>query len=234
MYTRDIKQWIFSLKEDELILAKSTYERYFTQMKEATFYQLLARLNEEKYLGKISKGLYYKPKKDDYSSLPSNDKLIAFFTNKNKNGMLVGRHMLAKYGIIDNPGNIYEIYTNLIEIKTRRFISNLQVENVEIDYKNMALTRTLEILELIEIVDKYSKEIKLDELYEYIKDFSLNVYNEDVLFKVLQARNYKKRNIASLKTILDYFNVENHLERQLNSASKYQFPKCIKNALLNR
>ena len=88
MFTKDIKQWIFSLKDEELILAKVAYEKHFSDMKEATFYQLLARLNEEKYIGKIAKGLYYKPNKEDFNALPSTQKLINFFTNKEKNGIV--------------------------------------------------------------------------------------------------------------------------------------------------
>ena len=120
MYTRDIKQWVYSLKEEELILAKQAYEKYFLDMKEATFYQLLARLNEEKFIGKIAKGLYFKPRKDNFEALPSIDKLIAFFTNKEKNGMIVGSKMFESYGILNQSEDIYQVFTNVIEIKTRR------------------------------------------------------------------------------------------------------------------
>ena len=84
-------------------------------MKEATFYQLLARLNEEKYIGKIAKGLYYKPKKNDFDALPSQEKLLAFFTNKDKNGMIIGRKMLENKGIISDDVQVYDIITNTIE-----------------------------------------------------------------------------------------------------------------------
>ena len=108
-------------------------------MKEATFYQLLARLNSEKYIAKIAKGLYYKPFKDDFDRLPSQEKLLNFFTNKNKNGMIVGTNMLFEKGIIAHNDNIYEIYTNLIEIKTTRYMSNLQIKNVNVEIINFFL-----------------------------------------------------------------------------------------------
>mgnify|MGYP007030232643 CR=1 FL=1 len=114
MYTRDIKQWISTLHEEDLILAKKAYEKHFVDMKEATFYQLLARLNEEKYIGKIAKGLYYKPKKNDFDALPSQEKLLAFFTNKDKNGMIIGRKMLENKGVISDDVQVYDIITNTI------------------------------------------------------------------------------------------------------------------------
>ncbi len=229
MYTRDIKQWIFSLKEEELILVKQAYEKNFTGMKEATFYQLLARLNEEKVIGKIAKGLYFKPKNNDVTILPSFEKLLNFFTNKNKNGMIVGEKMLESYGIITTDSNQYKVYTNVIEIKTKRFISNLVIENVDVDYKNDVVRKTIEVLELIEIIDNYPNA-NIEALEKVLKEFS-ELFKEDILFKVLMAKTYKKRNIAALKIILDHYNVANNLSRQLNTASKYSFPKKIEEAL---
>lgn len=229
MYTRDIKQWILSLKEEEIVLAKDAYQKYFTQMKEATFYQLLARLNSEKYIAKIAKGLYYKPFKDDFEKLPSQDKLLNFFTNKNKNGMIVGANMLHMHNIIPAGTDTYDIYTNLIEIKTTRYMSNLAIKYVNVDFKNAQITNLIETLELIEIIDNFDN-INTENLYNFLKKFAEN-YNEDNLYKVLVAKSYKKRNVASLKRILDYFNVENNLSRVLNTASKYNFPENIRKAL---
>ena len=229
MFTRDIKQWILSLKEGEIILAKSAYTENFSDMKEATFYQLLARLNQEKYIAKISKGLYYKPFKEDFNKLPSQDKLLNFFTNKNKNGLIIGANMLYKYNIIDTKSDTYEIYTNLIEIKTVRYMSNLAIQYVNVDYKNQLITSTIEILEVIEIIDSY-KNINYQALNEFLKLYSTN-FDEDILYKVIQSHSYKKRNIYTLMNILNHFNVSNNLSRLLNSASKYNFPISIKKAL---
>jgi hypothetical protein len=229
LFTRDIKQWILSLKEGEIILAKSAYTENFSDMKEATFYQLLARLNQEKYIAKISKGLYYKPFKEDFNKLPSQDKLLNFFTNKNKNGLIIGANMLYKYNIIDTKSDTYEIYTNLIEIKTVRYMSNLAIQYVNVDYKNQLITSTIEILEVIEIIDSY-KNINYQALNEFLKLYSTN-FDEDILYKVIQSHSYKKRNIYTLMNILNHFNVSNNLSRLLNSASKYNFPISIKKAL---
>ncbi len=230
MFTKDIKQWILSLKEGEIILAKTAYLEHFSNMKEATFYQLLARLNLEKYLAKISKGLYYKPFKDDFTRLPSEDKLLNFFTNKNKNGLIIGANMLYKYNIIPNMSNVYEIYTNLIEIKTTRFMSNLEIRYLNVDFKNVVISKSIEMLELIEIIDNYDN-VNIEALYEYLHEF-VSIYNEDVIYKILENHSYKKRNVYSLMVILNKFNVENNLMRLLNSASKYNFPKTINKALV--
>lgn len=223
MYTRDIKQWISSLKDGSIILAKTAYENYFSDMKEATFYQLLARLNEEKYIGKIAKGLYFKPYKRQVDNLPEPSKLLDFFTSKYKNGMLIGGKMLLAKGIIKEDNNpYYNVITNTIEIKTKRYISNLVIETVDIDYRNSKVRESIEMLEMIEIIDEYDNYDK-NKLDEFIEAFAKN-YNEATFNKVLNAKTYKKRNIAAVKLVLDYYNVANNLSKQLNTASKYQLP----------
>ena len=174
MYTRDIKQWISTLHEEDLILAKKAYEKHFVDMKEATFYQLLARLNEEKYIGKIAKGLYYKPKKNDFDALPSQEKLLAFFTNKDKNGMIIGRKMLENKGIISDDVQVYDIITNTIEIKTKRYIANLVVESVDVDFKNVNVRKSIELLELIELIDS-CENVNNEAVKNMVNDFILSL-----------------------------------------------------------
>ena len=229
MFTRDIKHWILSLKDEEIFLAKEAYQKHFKDMKEATFYQLLARLNNEKYIGKIAKGLYYKPSQDFPSNLPSTEKLLNFFTNKYKAGMIVGTQLFKDLNLVEITSDTYQIYTNLLEIKTVRNMSNLQIQYVDIDYKNESLRNIIETLEVIEHIDEY-ENVKSENLFSFLKEHSKN-YNEDDLFRVLSKKSYKKRVIATLKEILDYFNVENNLSRVLNTASRYSFPEKIKESL---
>ncbi len=229
MYTRDIKHWVVSLKEEEIFLAKEAYLKYFTNVKEATFYQLLARLNNEKYIGKIAKGLYFKPNLDNFDKLPSDEKLLNFFINKNKSGMIVGDKMLKSFNIISEINDTYEIYTNAIEIKTVRNMSNIKIQYLNVDFKDEKIRNIIELLETIEIIDSYDP-INLENLYEFLKIHAKN-YDEDALFSVLDSRNYKKRNLATLKEVLDYFKVSNNLSRVLNTASRYMISTNIKKAL---
>lgn len=229
MFTRDIKQWIDSLKEKELILAKQAYEEKFSEMKEATFYQLLARLCDEKYIGKIAKGLYYKPKRDNYEELPSEEKLVAFFTNKNKNGMIVGEKMLNEYGIISQEVDKIEIFTNVLDIKTRRCVNHLEIQSLEVDFRNPKILKTVQALEIVENISEFTN-VNLENLKHFFEDFAY-LFDIAIFNKVLSKRTYKKRNIAAIKTILDSFGVTNNLNKYLNTASKYSFPDEIQKAL---
>jgi hypothetical protein len=225
LYTFEIKQWIYSLKSEELILAKKAYETRFSYMKESTFFQLLARLNEEKFIGKIAKGLYYKPRSNDFYKLPSHDKLVDFFTGKGKNGMIIGNRMLYNYHIIDNCDNKYALLTNLMPIKTKRYISNLEVEYLDVDLKNVATNRIIEILEIIENIDDI-KEYNFDALKEVVENI-VYYYDENSMKKIIETKRYKKRVLKAFSLILKHYNVGNSIDNYLNKGSIYKIPDAI-------
>lgn len=231
MFTRSIRQWLGSLKDGELILAKQTYEEHFSDMKEATFYQLLARLCVEKTIGKLAKGLYFKPYKGDLERKPTKEDLIAFFTNKHRNGMIVGEQLLNNKGIISTDCKVVNIYTNVLEIKTKRNICGLNIQNVEVDFKSPIILQTIEILEIIENIDDYTN-VNLEVLENILHEYA-NHYDAAILSKVLIKKSYKKRVVNAVKAILEHYGVQNDLVRYLNSASKYDFPKAIAEALEN-
>lgn len=229
MFTRNLRSWVAMLKEGEIFLAKNAYQEYFSDMEEATFYQLLARIYKEKCVGKLAKGLYYRPYYDDYNREPSIDKVLDFFTNKYKNGTVVGQYMLADLGLITNPQGKYEVYTNCFEIKTQRIMGDAIVKSVKIDYKNPRLLYCLRMLEIVEIIDDF-ENVNLNKLFKFMVEFATN-FDQQSFMKVLEAKNYKKRNVACIYEILTHFRVQNTLVRLLNSASKYNESKNIRMAL---
>lgn len=229
MYTRSIRQWLGSLKDGELILAKQCYEEFFVDMKEATFYQLLARLCVEKTIAKLAKGLYYKPYKGDLDRTPDVDKLIAYFTNKHRNGIIVGEKMMNEKGIITTEHDTIHIYTNVLDIKTKRNICSLNIQSVEVDFKNPLIVQAIETLEIIENIDRFDT-VNYEVLEEFLREFAMS-YDAAILSKVLLKKSYKKRVVNAVKVILEHYGVQNDLARYLNSASIYSFPKAIAKAI---
>lgn len=229
MFTHNLRLWIESLKEGEIFFAKTAYDEYFEDAEEATFYQLIARLYKEGYLGKIAKGLYFRPYKDDKTKMPPIENIINFFTNKGKKGTLIGAYKFKELGLIDNPTGDYEIYTDCHDIKTVRKLNGFNVKQVKLDYRNDVVVTTLLMLEINENIDNY-EDVNIEALKAFIEKF-VSIYKEDVLYKVLQAKSYKKRNLYLLSVILDKYGVENHISRYLNKASKYQTSRYILEAI---
>ena len=232
MFTRNLRSWVKMLKEGEMFFAKEAYSEYFQDMDETTFYQLLARLHKNKLIGKLDKGLYYRPYSNDPALEPSEDDIISFFTNNNKNGLIVGAHMLVDLGIIKFTDEPYEIYTNTLEIKSVRKIRNISLRTINIDFKNENNQRNIKMLELIENIDKY-ENINYDQLYNFILLYAHN-FDQESLMNILYQKSYKKRNIAIIYDILEHFHIPNTLMRLLNKASRYEKSKYIEEILNNK
>ncbi len=229
MFTKNIRSWIDILKEGELFFAKQTYEDYFEDMQENTFYQLLARLCKEKLIKNISKGLYYKPYSNDFDKEPSTENIIDFLTNRGRNGCVVGGDDYKKLGIVDEDVNYTYVFTNLLRIKSIRKILDLSIFYLDVEYRNDAYYRTIQCLELLEHLDELDNVNPVN-LYNYLRDFA-DKYNEAAFVKVINLRGYKKRVIAALQIILDHFGIENRISKFLNKASKYKIPEVLYSAL---
>ena len=93
-----IRKELSKYRENEIIFASTLYKEklYKQNVSESSFYKLLERMYKAKQLEKISKGIYYFPKKGKYGFVPiSNEEIISFFTN-NKEGMVVGYNLYNK------------------------------------------------------------------------------------------------------------------------------------------
>ncbi len=231
MFTENLRSWVKMLKEGEIFFAKDAYSDYFQDMDETTFYQLLARLYKNKLVGKLDKGLYYRPYSSDPSLEPSTEDIVKFFTNNNKNGMLVGGKMLLNLGIVEANSEPLIIYTNALEIKSVRKIKNITLKTVNIDFKNESNVRAIEMLELIEIIDNY-ENISYDMLYNFLVLYAHN-YDQEALVNVIHAKSFKKRNIAVIYDILEHFKIKNNLCKLLNKASRYEKCNAIEKILEN-
>lgn len=226
MYTKDLRSWVKSLKEHDLILSKKVYEENFQEIKEATFYQLLARLCDEGYVGKISKGFYYKPKKKNYKELPKTEAILDFLTAKKKKGMIVGGKLFNDLGLISTEVENIDLYTSLLEIKTYRQIRNITIRQIDVDFRQTKIRKAITAFEIAEHIDEY-QDVDQNKMKEFFVSFA-ETYDDETIGELLNKKSYKKRNIATIKIILDSFGIENNLHSYLNSASKYAFPKNIK------
>lgn len=91
--------------------------------------------------------------------------------------MIIGRKMLENKGIISDDVQVYDIITNTIEIKTKRYIANLVVENVDVDFKNVNVRKSIELLELIELIDS-CENVNNEAVKNMVNDF-ISTYSDD-------------------------------------------------------
>lgn len=205
-YQKTIEETLKNLKLD-IFEADIIYNKFFNKIPEITYYKSLDRMHKKGLIFRITKGLYSFHELND-------DELINYFT-KNKNGLVVGSDLFNKVG---KSLNSKKIYSKVINTSSKR-INDIKLYKYDLTF-NKDVIKTIEILEIIENYQKIN-DINKDNLSQMILEF-INIYNDKCTKYVLENIKYKKNTIASLKEILDYYNIDNNLSIYLKTISKYR------------
>lgn len=218
-YCNIIKEELNRYSENEMIFASKLYKEklYKKNVTETSFYKVLERMCLSNELSKLSKGVYYYPKKSKFGITPiSDEEIISRYIEKN-NGMIIGYHLFNKLNLTTQVSKKITLYSTNVESETKN-IRNIEIKNISLkindEYKK--------IIEMLEVLQSFNKiqDLNYNAFYEYARNFSKE-YNEDILKKVLVEKKYKKSTISFLRNILNYFEIRNELDKYLSSLSKY-------------
>lgn len=218
-YCNIIKEELNRYSENEMIFASKLYKEklYKKKVTETSFYKVLERMCLSNELSKLSKGVYYYPKKSKFGITPiSDEEIISRYIEKN-NGMIIGYHLFNKLNLTTQVSKKITLYSTNVEGETKN-IRNIEIKNISLkindEYKK--------IIEMLEVLQSFNKiqDLNYNAFYEYARNFSKE-YNEDILKKVLVEKKYKKSTISFLRNILNYFEIRNELDKYLSSLSKY-------------
>lgn len=218
-YCNIIKEELNKYSENEMIFASKLYKEklYKKKVTETSFYKVLERMCLSNELSKLSKGVYYYPKKSKFGITPiSDEEIISRYIEKN-NGMIIGYHLFNKLNLTTQVSKKITLYSTNVESETKN-IRNIEIKNISLkindEYKK--------IIEMLEVLQSFNKiqDLNYNAFYEYARNFSKE-YNEDILKKVLVEKKYKKSTISFLRNILNYFEIRNELDKYLSSLSKY-------------
>ena len=215
-----IKEELKRYSENEMIFASKLYKEklYKKKVTETSFYKVLERMCLSNELSKLSKGVYYYPKKSKFGITPiSDEEIISRYIEKN-NGMIIGYHLFNKLNLTTQVSKKITLYSTNVESETKN-IRNIEIKNISLkindEYKK--------IIEMLEVLQSFNKiqDINYNAFYEYARNFSKE-YNEDILKKVLVEIKYKKSTISFLCNILNHFGVKHTLNQYLSTLSKYK------------
>ena len=135
-------------------------------------------------------------------------------------GILIGYHMYNKYGLTTQVSKTIELYSKVLVQETKT-IKNIKIykldQSIDTSWNN--------IIEAFEILENFSKieDMNYKSFREYLKHIAES-YDDDLATDVLKKMKYKKRTIAFLEMILQYYNVNNSLSKYLARTSKYNIP----------
>ena len=214
-----IRKVLKEFRKNEMIFASKLYRKklYNLNVSESSFYKLLERMYKAEEIEKLSKGIYYFPKKSKYGVIPiSNEEIISVFTS-NDEGMVVGYNLYNKLNLTTQISKKYSIYSSNTSCEVKN-IGNVEIKNVNMKFKKEYVV----MIEMFEVLQNFNEIQELDYsmFLKYISNFSKS-YNDKIADEVIFNMKYKKATISFLNEILNFYNVKNNLNKYLSSMSKY-------------
>ena len=199
-YAKYIETVIEQEPENKLLEASILYQKSFGTVPEMTYYKTLERMSKQGSLVHLTKGLYYRPKKSRFGTIPISEKeIIGHYTN-NGRGIVIGYRLYNQKGLTTQISKRVEVLSSVVT-EQKKNIQNICVTNSGIDL-------TQETIPVIENMREFATE-----------------YSDTAAVFVLKNRKYKKSTIAFLERFLNYLGVENTLHQFLSALSSYAIPE---------
>lgn len=216
-----ITNFVQSIPENKLIFASKLYEEQFAErVTEAAYYQTLRRMCKAGGLHRIGKGTYYRPRKGKYGPVPlPQSEVISAFT-KAGNGAVIGYAMYNERRLTTQVPKTVEVVSSKVEQQTKS-VGGVLVQFCGLRY-TAEVTAALHMLEVLQNYEEI-QELNYRQFLQFCKEFSQE-YSETAVHQVIAARQYKKKTLAFLQSVLDYYGVANGIGRYLSAFSEYKFP----------
>ena len=218
--TLTAKELILGQPEHSIMEASVLYKQSGLAASETSYYKTLDRLEKSGDVIRLAKGLYYRPKKTRFGTVPiGEDQIVNYFISDNR-GMMIGYRMYMKKGLTTQISKRIELLSSVVR-EQRRNIDHITISKI-----SMELTPpVISTIETFEILQNYQKieDLNTSALAEYLEHFS-KAYTDETADYILEHRTYKKSTIAFLSRCLDYLGVFNDLEKYLSPLSVYRIP----------
>lgn len=220
-YVSIIERVIEEIPCNQLIIASELYGKLSLEVTEQAFYKTMERFSKSERLVHLTKGVYYRPKKTRFGTVPISEDEIADYYLKNHRGILVGYRMYNQKGITTQLSKHIEILSTILT-EEQKHIRSVSVRRIAAPLTE----KTIPVIEAMEILQAYQRieDINITALTEHMANFA-QVYSESAMETVLANRKYKKSTIAFMAAFLDYHQIEHTLSRYLSPMSDYKIPK---------
>lgn len=215
-----VRALLLKQPENAIIEAADFCQKAGKPVSEFSFYKTLERMTKSGELMHLARGMYYRPGKSRFGTVPiSEEEIISHFTKNNK-GLIIGYRLYVRIGLTTQIGRRTEILSSAIKGETKN------INNIFISRINMklfpAVKGTVEVLEVLQNC-RYIEDLNSSAFAGYIKNFS-KAYSDEIADYVLARRKYKKSTTAFLKRCLDILGIPCGLGKYLSPLSDYKIP----------
>ncbi len=217
-----IRNALEGFESNELIIASRLYrEKLAGQISEAAYYKTLQRMCEAGELVKIAKGTYHLPKVSKYGIVPPSEKEIVTAFTENETGTVIGYSLYNALNLTTQIPKTITVMSSVLEGLTKS-IRNVVVYQVPLEFSKeiTSMVHGLEVLQNFNSI----QDINYPAFLKYTEELASS-YNPEIFEEVVSTRTYKKSTISFLYEILNYYNVQNNLNKYLSALSEYKHPK---------
>jgi len=207
---------------NELIIASRLYrEKLAGQISEAAYYKTLQRMCESGELVKIAKGTYHLPKVSKYGIVPPSEKEIVTAFTENETGTVIGYSLYNALNLTTQIPKTITVMSSALEGLTKS-IRNVIVYQVPLEFSK-EITSMIHGLEVLQNFNSI-QDINYSAFLKFSEELALS-YNPEIFEEIVNTKTYKKSTISFLYEILNYYNVQNNLNKYLSALSEYKHPK---------
>ena len=219
-YANQVRDTIEQIPENEIFQASTLWKEDLTSVPEKTYYKSLERLTKYGDLMHLTKGLYYRPKKEEEQIIPITDEEIVDYYTKDLSGIVIGDQLYVKNRIAEFGDFTIEVLSSRTADR-QKHVGNVKVQKAEIVLNE----DTIPVVEVMEVLQNYQKldNPNRGRFLSFIRNFA-EAYDEEATQYVLENRKYKKSTIAFLQRLLNWYGVENGLDKHLSTLSEYKIP----------
>ena len=200
-YTQTLREFC-SQNQGHIFDVQYEQNHRFSLVPYKTLLKILNRLEKEKIVSSIAKGVYIVNSDQEIHI----DQAIKEYYVDHFSGMLIGKELYNYYDIGDLDEDIIEIYTNRI-ISNNKSIGKYHLIKFD-TYFYDEVVRLVTALELIEKVSTI-KDINYIR-YNEEKEAGVNSYTDEIFKVIITHHKYKYSTIATLDGLLSKLSIENN------------------------
>lgn len=201
-YTKTLREFCIQ-NQGRLFDVQYEQNHRFSLIPYKTLLKILNRLEDEKIVSSIAKGVYI-VNSDQHIDI---DNAIKEYYVDHFSGMMVGRAMYNYYDIGDQDDDTIQIYTNKI-VSNNKSINKYHL----IKFNTFFYDEVVSLITALELIEKVGSIKDIDYIrYHEEKESGIKSYSDEIIKEIITHHPYKYSTITTLDELLNRYSIKNNL-----------------------
>ena len=201
-YTKTLREFCIQ-NQGRLFDVQYEQTHRFSLIPYKTLLKILNRLEDEKIVSSITKGVYI-VNSDQHIDI---DNAIKEYYADHFSGMMVGRAMYNYYDIGDQDDDTIQIYTNKI-VSNNKSINKYHL----IKFNTFFYNEVVSLITALELIEKVGSIKDIDYIrYHEEKESGIKSYSDEIIKEIITHHPYKYSTITTLDELLNRYSIKNNL-----------------------